>query len=104
MSQIVTPDAVRVNTHLCPAASCVPIGKLRLQHAPHRLTAESAESILSLVPTATRQLIEVRLGRDLDEWVNERRDTGLGWRLLARALTERTNVNVSHETLRRWCS
>ncbi len=54
------------------------------------------------MPTPTHQLIEVRLGGDLTKFVDDRLNTGMGWRRIAEAVTERTGVTVSHETLRSW--
>ena len=53
-------------------------------------------------PTATQQLIEVRLGRPLRELVTEMTAEGKGWRLIAREIRRRTEISVSHETIRTW--
>lgn len=44
------------------------------------------------------------LGQPVNEWISERRSEGLSWRLIARALYERTGcqVDVTHETIRGW--
>lgn len=34
--------------------------------------------------------------------VRTRRAKGVGWREIARDVSERTGVNISHETLRQW--
>ena len=54
--------------------------------------------------TATYQLVEHLLDDDLDRWVTTRREAGTGWRPLARALSDQTGIQVSHETLRSWFS
>lgn len=53
-------------------------------------------------PTPTHQLIEIRLGRPLEELVQEQLDAGQGWRRIADIVQERTNVTVSYEALRSW--
>jgi hypothetical protein len=54
------------------------------------------------MPTPARLLIETRLGRPLDAFVGERLDAGDGWRKIAKELRYKTDVRVSHETLRGW--
>lgn len=54
------------------------------------------------MPTPTRLLIETRLGRPLDDYVSERLKAGDGWRRIASDLRYRTDISVSHETLRSW--
>jgi hypothetical protein len=46
-------------------------------------------------------LIQVRLGRDLAQYVEARRP-GDGWRAIAADLSQVTGISVSHETLRAW--
>jgi hypothetical protein len=48
------------------------------------------------------QLIEARLGRPLVDYVAEALSSGKGWRPIAQEITERTQVRVSYEMLRRW--
>lgn len=52
--------------------------------------------------TATQQLIDIRLGVSLDDFIAERRLAGDSWRTTSDLLFQRTNVRVSHETLRSW--
>ncbi|HEY5985164.1 MAG TPA: hypothetical protein VIV12_02095 [Streptosporangiaceae bacterium] len=52
--------------------------------------------------TATQLLLEVRLGRDLEEYVRELRSNEQSWRQIAEAIYSRTGINVSHETVRGW--
>ncbi len=47
------------------------------------------------------ELIQVRLGRDLTQYVRERRPDA-GWRTIAADLRTITGVEVSYETLRAW--
>lgn len=54
------------------------------------------------MPSPTRLLIETRLGRPLDQLVAEMQAQGLGWRRIAEVVGERTNVTVSHESIRTW--
>jgi hypothetical protein len=53
-------------------------------------------------PTPTRLLIETRLGRPLDEVVHEQLAAGKGRRRIAEDIRYRTEISVSHETLRGW--
>ena len=50
--------------------------------------------------TPTVQLIEIRLGGSLTDFVLAQRALGLGWRKVADALFDRTGIRVSHEFLR----
>jgi hypothetical protein len=52
--------------------------------------------------TPTQQLIEIRLGRPLAGFVRERLSEGAGWRRIANDVRGRTDISVSHETLRKW--
>lgn len=56
--------------------------------------------------TPTQRLATVLLGRDLGEWVAERRDPEAlhPWRLIAQQLRKATDgqVDVTGETLRSW--
>jgi hypothetical protein len=52
--------------------------------------------------TPTQELIQIRLGQDLAEYVATKRAEGLGWRRIAYAISDRTHMVVSHETLRAW--
>lgn len=54
------------------------------------------------MPTPTQQLIEVRLGRPLDQFVHEQLAQNLGWRRIAEDIRRRTDITISHETLRGW--
>lgn len=63
------------------------------------------------MPTAstTRQLAEelvsVKLGRSLAEYVSEKRAVERprwGWRLIAQQLKDDTGLDLSHEALRNW--
>jgi hypothetical protein len=52
-------------------------------------------------PTVLYQLVDARLDGKLVEYVAEHRAT-TSWRTMAADLTERTGVQVTHETLRGW--
>lgn len=52
--------------------------------------------------TPKRELIQVRLGRDLAAYVAAARAEGRDWRTIAADLTAVTGVAVSHESLRVW--
>lgn len=52
--------------------------------------------------TARFELVQVRLGRDLVQYVNGRRDARDSWRTIAADLSAITGVAVSYETLRTW--
>lgn len=52
--------------------------------------------------TAKQELLELRLGSLLSEYVRERRARGAGWRPIADDLRQATGVEVSWETLRSW--
>jgi len=52
--------------------------------------------------TDRQQLVEAKLGRDVVEWIQERRDAGRAWPKVAYDLFEATKMEVSHETLRTW--
>ena len=54
--------------------------------------------------SANRRLASLLLGQPVEDWIHERRDEGLSWRLVTRALMQRTNgqVDVTHETVRAW--
>ena len=56
--------------------------------------------------TPTRRLADILLGRDLAEYVDERRSTEppTSWRRIARSVYEDTNgeIDVTAETLRLW--
>lgn len=52
--------------------------------------------------TPKRELIQLRLGRDLAAYVGDARAQGRDWRTIAADLTAVTGVRVSHETVRAW--
>ncbi len=54
--------------------------------------------------TATQRLATVLLGRDVREFIAEKRATGRSWRYVARDLYDATGgqVDVTYETLRQW--
>lgn len=52
--------------------------------------------------SAKYQLIELRLGRDLEQWVTDRAADGTGCRPIARDLSRMTGMHLSHDTLRVW--
>lgn len=56
------------------------------------------------MPTPTHQLADLALGENgpLERFVRERRGQGRAWRLIARDLYERVNIDVTYETLRSW--
>jgi hypothetical protein len=55
--------------------------------------------------TPLRELVEAKLGRDVCEWIAERRkaDPKIGWRTLADELEELTGRRVAHMSLVHWC-
>jgi len=52
--------------------------------------------------TARFQLVQLRLGRDLTQYVNGRRAAQESWRAIAADLSSITDVRISYETLRTW--
>lgn len=52
--------------------------------------------------TPMRQLVELTLGRDLQQYVRIRQAEGLGWRRIADDVKRDTGLSVSHEALRSW--
>jgi hypothetical protein len=52
--------------------------------------------------TVQRQLVDTKLGGNLDGLVAGLRLGGWGWRKIAVEVTKRSGVDVSHETLRNW--
>lgn len=54
--------------------------------------------------TPTQRLGDVLLGGDgaLEQFVRSRRSEGVPWRLIARALYEQHDLDVTHEALRQW--
>lgn len=52
--------------------------------------------------TIKQQLVEMKLGRDLSQYVRIRQAEGLGWRRIADDLKRDTGILVSHEALRSW--
>lgn len=54
---------------------------------------------------STARLLADQLIPDFDDYVRSLRDSGESWRAISRHLVQRTGgvLNVSHETLRRWC-
>lgn len=52
--------------------------------------------------TAQQTLIELRLGTDLTGFISRERAAGKGWRPIATEISERTGIQVSHETVRKW--
>jgi len=54
------------------------------------------------MPTATYQLIEARLGKDLRRYVAARRRGGRSWPAIALSLHDATGMVVSSESLRLW--
>lgn len=63
------------------------------------------ESSVSLVrQTPTQRLASLLLGQPVTDWITDKRDAGLSWRLTARELctTTQGQVDVTAETLRGW--
>jgi hypothetical protein len=56
------------------------------------------------MPSANQRLASLLLGRDVMDWIAQRRDEGASWRKLAAELQDRTNgqVRVSDVALARW--
>lgn len=52
--------------------------------------------------TPKRELLQLRLGRDLGAYVAAARAEGRDWRTIATDLSAVTGVAVSHESLRVW--
>jgi hypothetical protein len=52
--------------------------------------------------TATRRLLDLLIDEGLESFVAERRDRGEPWRLIARQVYERTDFDITPETLRSW--
>jgi len=54
--------------------------------------------------TPTQHLASLKLGRDLGEYVAEKRAAGLPWYTISRHLAEDTDgiVDISREALRQW--
>lgn len=52
--------------------------------------------------SAARQLLGLRYPGNLDADVAELRQAGRSWRWVANAVTVRSGVSVSHETMRAW--
>lgn len=48
------------------------------------------------------ELLQVRLGRDLDAYIRTARSQGRSWRTIADDLSTVTGVDVTFETLRVW--
>lgn len=53
--------------------------------------------------TNLHRAVETLLGQPLVALVVARRSEGASWRGIAREITDKTGVNVTHETLRSWC-
>lgn len=55
--------------------------------------------------TPKEQLASLILGRDVRDFIAERRAEGRSWRLVARDIYDATNqrVDVTYETVRQWC-
>ena len=53
-------------------------------------------------PSATQQLVELKLGGGLEDFIRSRRTSGRSWRLVARDVYEATGIDVTYETLRAW--
>lgn len=52
--------------------------------------------------TVTHRLLDQALGRPLVDYLGELRSEGRSWREIARTVRERTEIEVSTESLRRW--
>jgi hypothetical protein len=52
--------------------------------------------------TATAQLVELKLGEPLADFVKKLRSDERSWPYIARKLRERTDVSFSVEALRKW--
>lgn len=67
------------------------------------MTSQARESG-SIPETPTQRLATVLLGRDVRDFIAERRATNRAWRFIARDLYEATDgqVDVTYETLRQW--
>lgn len=57
-----------------------------------------------MAATHAQRLADALLGDEgpLERFVRSRRAEGVSWRMIARELYERTDVDVVHETLRLW--
>lgn len=53
-------------------------------------------------PTIKAQLLQERLGQDLDEWVTAGRQDGRSWRVLAAQVSRLTGHTVTHQSLCNW--
>lgn len=66
------------------------------------MTGPPVSDRLSVMPRSARfQLLQVRLGRDLAQYVASRYPQD-SWRVIANDLTQITGLSISHETLRTW--
>lgn len=54
-------------------------------------------------PTPLKQLIEIRLGEPITDFISRRRP-GKSWRQIADEVGDKAGVAVTHETLRGWAN
>ena len=54
------------------------------------------------MPTPTYLAANHLLDGELETFVKTRRAENMSWRRIARALEEKTGLNVTHETVRSW--
>ena len=52
--------------------------------------------------TATRRLLDILLDGKLDSFVLDRRAHGQSWRIIARDIHAKTEVDITPEALRSW--
>ena len=52
--------------------------------------------------TDKQQLLQVRLGADLESYVRISRADGQSWKVIAKRLQRQTGVRVTFEALRHW--
>lgn len=69
-----------------------------------RLPVMSDSSPSPPTPTATQQLASNLLGRDVFEWIADRRGEHLPWRRVANELARATDgrIDVHEQTIRNW--
>lgn len=78
---------------------------LKLQHAKRGIDTLMHECHAYVVTTQSSlyRMIEKRLPVPLTEWVEARRSTHT-WKAMAGEIVLATDIEVSHETIRRWFS
>lgn len=58
--------------------------------------------LCGVTPPTTFQLLEKAIGEPLLDYLQAQREDERSWPYIARKLTERTGVEISDESLRRW--